>query len=322
MKKKAALLFAFLFLLIPAVSLADSFGTAYRTGDGWSFSTDMFGNALLRDAEHPASGIVKIPDELLGHRITGIGPGTIRASQGSHIILPEGVVQIGENAFSGNYFSVYIPASVTEIRAAAFLNCSRITIYAPAGSAAAAFAEANRILLVTDPRQIRNRESVPSDVDYSIYSEACHDYDRGHYRRAFCLLYRIADSSNPHAALLLGECLTHGRGAARNKYAAFDYYKIAADAGLARAQYETGRCLIQGSGVSRNLEEAVRYFRMAADQQEPIAWLWLGYCYQKGLGVPRDYDMAEDLYTRAARANVHYAPTRLEELARDRAKGN
>lgn len=320
MKKKTALLFALLLLLVPAASLADSSGAAYRTGDGWSFTTDSFGNALLSGAEHDSYGIVKIPDTLLGHRVSEIGSGTIRASRGAHVILPEGTERIGEYAFSGSYFSVYIPVSVREIRAAAFLNCTGVTICTPAGSAAAAFAEANRLSLVTDSRQIRSRESVPSDADYSVYSEACHEYDRGHYRNAFCLLCSIADSSNPHAALLLGECLTHGRGAARNKYAAFDYYQIAADAGLARAQYETGRCLIQGSGISKNPEEAVRYFRMAADQQEPVAWLWLGYCYHKGLGVSRNYDMAEDLYTRAAQANVHYAPTRLEELARDRAR--
>ena len=322
MKKAAAFLLALLLLAVPAAVLAETAGSILRTGDDWAFSAGPAGTAVLTEAEHPASGIVRIPSSLLDFRITEIGPHSVRAARGSHIILPEGIVRIGDSAFSGTSFSVYIPSSVSEIRASAFLDCTGCTIYTPAGSAASAFAEANRIPVVTDPARIRSKESIPRDADYSIYSDACHAYDRGQYRIAFQLLYSIAGPENPHAALLLAQCLTGGKGVEKNKFAAFDFYRTAADAGLARAQYETGRCLMQASGVSKNPSEAVLYFRMAADQQEPSAWLWLGYCYHKGLGVTQDYDMAEDLYTRAAAANVHYAPVRLQELTRDRAAGS
>lgn len=319
---KKTIVWILLFLLLIPVSVSADSGTAFlETGDSWRFEVGPAGQALLSGSRHEAWGIVRVPGVLLGHPVTEIGPDTILARPGSHIILPTGISAIGPGAFSGSGFSVYIPASVTQIRAAAFSGCAGYTIYAPEGSAASAFAEANRIPLVTDPGRARIRSSVPSDADYPVYSEACHEHAQGHYRTAFHLLYRIAGPENPHAALLLGECLTNGRGCGKNKYAAFDFYRIAADAGLSRAQYETGRCLIQGSGTAKDPAEAVRYLTMAADQQEPISWLWLGYCYHKGVGVPRDFDKAEDLYTRAFNANVHYSRERLDELARDRLKG-
>ena len=61
--------------------------------------------------------------------------------------IPEGVAIIGENAFRfcTKLQSAYLPGSVTEIGDGAFVLCDNLTIYAPEGSYAYAWAEQNGI---------------------------------------------------------------------------------------------------------------------------------------------------------------------------------
>ena len=104
MRKSAVWILLFL-LLIPVSVCADS-GTAFlETGDSWRFEVAPSGEALLSGSGHEAYGIVQVPGVLLGHPVAEIGPDTIRARPGSHIILPAGISRIGPGAFSGSGFS-------------------------------------------------------------------------------------------------------------------------------------------------------------------------------------------------------------------------
>src|SRR5205814_6910270 len=53
----------------------------------------------------------------------------------------------------------------------------------------------------------------------------------------------------------------------RNYSEAANWYRKAADQGLAHAQYNLGICYDVGHGVPRDYEEAVKWFRKAADQR-------------------------------------------------------
>lgn len=61
-------------------------------------------------------------------------------------------------------------------------------------------------------------------------------------------------------------CYEQGRGVNQNDVEAARLYRLAADQGLARAQFILGLCYRSGRGVSEDPVEAVRLFRLAADQ--------------------------------------------------------
>ena len=85
----------------------------------------------------------------------------------------------------------------------------------------------------------------------------------------------------------------------RNKEA-FSYYKLAAKANYAEAQYRLGICYYEGKGISQDYSEAVKWYKKAAEQGHASAQCNLGYCYDKGLGVIEDKIEAVEWYKKAA----------------------
>jgi TPR repeat protein len=66
------------------------------------------------------------------------------------------------------------------------------------------------------------------------------------------------------------------------------YFKLAADQGLADAQFNYGVCLENGRGVPSDFQKAVHYYKLAADQEMANAQLNYGICLYNGRGVPID----------------------------------
>ena len=66
---------------------------------------------------------------------------------GGDVTIPKGVTKIGRWAFEGctGLTSVTIPEGVTEIGRHAFYGCKKLTIHAPAGSAAEQYAKKYKI---------------------------------------------------------------------------------------------------------------------------------------------------------------------------------
>lgn len=80
---------------------------------------------------------ITIPDS-----VVEIGNHAFSGSGLTSITIPDSVTSIGQNAFSGSGLtSITIPDSVKTIGDSAFEGCKDLTIHAPVGSAAAAFAE-------------------------------------------------------------------------------------------------------------------------------------------------------------------------------------
>lgn len=61
-----------------------------------------------------------------------------------------------------------------------------------------------------------------------------------------------------------------------------------------------GRIYFRGQEVKKNLNEAVKLFRLAAEQGFVRAQYNLGVIYQKGLGVTKDHQEAVKWFKRAA----------------------
>jgi hypothetical protein len=81
-----------------------------------------------------------------------------------------------------------------------------------------------------------------------------------------------------------------GRNGVRQDYReAAQWYRKAADQGVADAQGSLGHMYAYGQGVPQNYKEAARWFRLAADQGDAVAQFFLGLSYANGSGVPQDY---------------------------------
>ena len=77
-------------------------------------------------------------------------------------------------------------------------------------------------------------------------------------------------------------------------------FRIHAQRGDARAQFNFGVMYDKGEGVPQDYAEAARWFRRAADQGHASAQFNLGLRYDNGYGVPQDYAEALRWYRRAA----------------------
>ncbi|MEQ8696874.1 MAG: hypothetical protein RLT05_09995 [Bauldia litoralis] len=79
------------------------------------------------------------------------------------------------------------------------------------------------------------------------------------------------------------------------------WYKRAADAGNAFAQFELAKLYIRGAGVERKPEEAARLLAIAAGKGDLAdAQYALGVMYERGIGVKKSLVEATLLYQRAA----------------------
>ena len=66
---------------------------------------------------------------------------------------------------------------------------------------------------------------------------------------------------------------------------AIEYFKLAADQGLADAQNAMGEFFEKGrGGLSKSYEKAAEYFKLAADQGHASPQNDLGLCYEFGDG--------------------------------------
>jgi TPR repeat protein len=77
-------------------------------------------------------------------------------------------------------------------------------------------------------------------------------------------------------------------------------FRIAADAGNARAQFNLGRMYFRGDGVGIDQAEAAKWFRLAADQGHAIAQFNLAIAHYQGAGVEQSFEEAVKWFAAAA----------------------
>ena len=104
-------------------------------------------------------------------------------------------------------------------------------------------------------------------------------------------------------ALMIEAPLGSGENAAKS----FDWFRKAAEQGLAVAQNELGRCYLNGEGVEINLAQAFEWFQKAATKGNVAAQNSVGDCYMRGWGVKNDPIQAVDWYRKAAEKGSVYA---------------
>lgn len=97
-----------------------------------------------------------------------------------------------------------------------------------------------------------------------------------------------AHEGNPHAQYLLAELCSLGRGKLKNEFEAFEWYRQAAEQGLAAAQLDFGVRLANGIGASKNEVKAVKWFRTSAEQGYREAQFNLGCMLADGKGAAQN----------------------------------
>jgi len=64
----------------------------------------------------------------------------------------------------------------------------------------------------------------------------------------------------------VGDCYYYGRGVEKNQVRAVEYYRKAADLGLASAQYNLGFCYEHGYGILHSRRNAIYWYTKASEQ--------------------------------------------------------
>jgi len=98
---------------------------------------------------------------------------------------------------------------------------------------------------------------------------------------ASCVLWRLQNQGTITPICTLVLAMNHGHGVAKDAEQAVSWYRRAADAGDASAQYNLGLCYADGDGVAKDSELALSWYRRAAEAGHADAQYKLGYCYSK-----------------------------------------
>jgi TPR repeat protein len=95
---------------------------------------------------------------------------------------------------------------------------------------------------------------------------------------------------------------------------AFNEFTIAAEDGLAIAQFNLAILYFSGQGVEQNVDQAFKWTAAAAEQGHITAQFNLGALYYEGQGTRRDRETAFQWYEKAANADHAPAQFNLAEM--------
>ena len=159
-----------------------------------------------------------------------------------------------------------------------------------------------------------------ADTDGAVKPEkdASAAYEAKSYDRARELAEPCARGGTPECQFIMGRLLENGWGGPKDPGAAADWYRKAAEQGLAKARYNLGAMYYEGNGVPKDATAAAQWFSKAAAQGHPRAQFNLARLYETGEGLTRNLAEARRWYTEAEKATdkelAEDARQALEEL--------
>jgi TPR repeat protein len=113
-----------------------------------------------------------------------------------------------------------------------------------------------------------------------------------------------AKAGNSDAQLQVAVLYAKGDGVTQDYETAANWFRAAADQGVARAQYDLGVLYERGRGVPVDLAQAFNWYRKAADNNYALGQFNLAVAYTKGQGTRPDYAQAAAWYSRAAKQGI------------------
>ena len=135
-----------------------------------------------------------------------------------------------------------------------------------------------------------------SEAAERLYQLGLRCQEDGKYIQAFQWFRVAAEKGLADAQFSLGQCYDYGQGVAQEGAEAVKWYRKAAEQGHTRAQDCVGTNLYVGRGVEKDYVEAVKWLRKTAESAYDCNLLWLGECYVEGKGIAQDYCEAYKFY--------------------------
>ncbi len=137
-------------------------------------------------------------------------------------------------------------------------------------------------------------------------------YKSQDYHAAFTAFEELANNdSDPVAQYYLANMYAGGQGTEPNKEEAFQWFKISAQQGHAKAQFKTGLAYNEGYGTEKDPAKAFTWFEKAADQGVAEAQFYVAVAYQQGEVVQKDLIKAAKWMKLAAKQGIPEAQTNL-----------
>ena len=127
-------------------------------------------------------------------------------------------------------------------------------------------------------------------------------YSAKNYAGARELAEPCAKDGNADCQFILGRILETGSAGPKDPGAAADWYRKAADAGLAKARNNLGGLYYRGEGVPKDSRVAAEWFSKAAYQNYADAQFSLASLYETGDGVPKSISEAKKWYTEVTKS--------------------
>ena len=109
-----------------------------------------------------------------------------------------------------------------------------------------------------------------------------------------------------------------GQGVPQDDKEAMKWWRLAAEQGIARAQYNLGVMYRKGRGVPQNDETAMKWYRLAAKQGHAGAQNNLGALYTDGQSVITDYVRAYMWFNIAASSGKSKNASKNKDIVAER----
>ena len=123
------------------------------------------------------------------------------------------------------------------------------------------------------------------------------------FHKAMACFRVAADAGSARAMNNIGDLYSAGEGVPRSYGRAMIWYRRAARLGVADAMNNIGVLYANGDGVPRDYVKGMAWFRKAAGHGSGKAMLAIGVLYEQGDGVPQDRGKAMAWYAKAAISN-------------------
>src|SRR5690606_32171927 len=115
-------------------------------------------------------------------------------------------------------------------------------------------------------------------------------------RQAMDYYLMAAEAGVVRAQLLVADHYQRGIGVAADDGSAFGWLERAAGTGDPEANYRLGVAYLEGRGTAASVEAALAAFQVSSDGYSPRGSAALGYMMEMGLGIDADADRAQSLY--------------------------
>ena len=151
-----------------------------------------------------------------------------------------------------------------------------------------------------EPELIDENRANQENSSFETYLKGASAYNNGDYVEAVNWFRKAAEQGLATAQYDLGCCYYNGTGVPRSYREATEWFRKAAEQGHVEAQYNLGICYANEEGVPLSYSKAAEWFRKAAEQGYASAQFNLGTYYYNGTGVPMSHSDAVKWYRKAA----------------------